>query len=146
MSAKKSRLAVYAVAIRDEAILLCQISAGHSGEGLWALPGGGVDWGEHPEDALVREVYEETGLEFESFEFLGIYSQVFDAPGSTDQLHLVGLIYAVPLDGVPRVTEVDGSTCDVRWIPLADLSVTPVTFQVDEGLKLLGLDPNPLTR
>ena len=28
---------------------------------LWTLPGGGIDFGEHPDDAVVREVYEETG-------------------------------------------------------------------------------------
>jgi len=132
----RTRLSIYVVAIRDEAMLLCQISVGHSGEGLWTLPGGGVDWGEHPEDALVREVYEETGLELESCEFMGVFSRVFDSHGTADQFHFVGLIYSAPLVGEPHVTEVDGSTCDVRWIPLADLEALPVTMLVDEGFRL----------
>lgn len=32
-------------------------------KGLWALPGGGIDFDEKPEDALVREIREEMGLE-----------------------------------------------------------------------------------
>jgi len=137
MPEQRTRLSIYAVAIRDESILLCQISAGHSGEGLWTLPGGGVDWGEHPEDALVREVYEEAGLKLETWEFMGIFSRVFDRPNS-GQLHFVGLIYHAALAGEPRVVEVDGSTCAVRWVALADLEDLPVTLLVDEALRLVG--------
>jgi len=111
MTERRTRLSIYAVAIRDDAMLLCRISAGYPNEGMWTLPGGGVDWGEHPEDALVREVYEEAGLKLETCEFLGVFSRVFDSQRSPDQFHFVGLIYSAPLVGEPRVTEVDGSTC-----------------------------------
>jgi 8-oxo-dGTP diphosphatase len=33
------------------------------GRGLWGMPGGYVDWDEHPEAAMVRECREETGVE-----------------------------------------------------------------------------------
>ena len=39
--------------------------------GRWTLPGGGVDDGEKPEKAAVRELYEEAGLKPDSLEFLG---------------------------------------------------------------------------
>jgi len=136
MTERRTRLSIYAVAIRDDAMLLCQISAGYPNEGMWTLPGGGVDWGEHPDHALVREVYEEAGLKLETCEFLGVFSRVLDSTISPGQFHYVGLIYRAPLVGEPHVTEVDGSTCDVRWIPLADLEALPVTMLVDEGLKL----------
>lgn len=49
-----------AAIVRDEAeAVLCQR---RSDNGLWGLPGGAVDPGEHPAQALVREVFEETGL------------------------------------------------------------------------------------
>jgi 8-oxo-dGTP diphosphatase len=45
--------------------------------GLWDIPGGFVDEHEHPLDALRRELREETGLEIEPTEFLGIWMQPY---------------------------------------------------------------------
>jgi ADP-ribose pyrophosphatase YjhB (NUDIX family) len=42
--------------------------------GLWALPGGGIELGESVAQALVREVREETGLEVEPVALVGVYS------------------------------------------------------------------------
>ncbi len=50
-------MASYAVAVNDGQILLAHIAPGVPLEGHWTLPGGGIDWGEHPEAALVREVH-----------------------------------------------------------------------------------------
>lgn len=46
--------------------------------GLWDIPGGFVDEHEHPEEALRRELREETGFEIELGEFLGIWMQPYD--------------------------------------------------------------------
>src|SRR6185503_9521956 len=56
-----TRLAAYGVIRRDGRVLLCRVSQGNLGAGLWTLPGGGLEFGEHPEVAAVREVEEETG-------------------------------------------------------------------------------------
>ncbi|MFH1896270.1 MAG: NUDIX domain-containing protein [bacterium] len=42
---------------------------------LWNLPGGAVEAGESPWDALVREIKEETGLEAEPVHLTGVYSK-----------------------------------------------------------------------
>jgi len=46
----------------------------HDGRSYWTLPGGGVEAGETPQQAVVREVQEETGMESQAFCFL------FDEP------------------------------------------------------------------
>ncbi len=42
------------------------------GRGLWGLPGGYVDWDEHPEKAMVRECEEECGIRVEAQRLLSI--------------------------------------------------------------------------
>ncbi len=62
---------------RDGRVLLGR--RGHEpGLGLWDIPGGFVDEHEHPVEALRRELREETGLEIEPTEFLGVWMQPYD--------------------------------------------------------------------
>ena len=55
------RVAAYAVVERRGKLLLTHWRRGHLHG--WTLPGGGLEPGEDPRDAVVREVFEETGLE-----------------------------------------------------------------------------------
>jgi ADP-ribose pyrophosphatase YjhB (NUDIX family) len=59
---QRQRVAAYAVIIRSGEILLSRLAPRISGGELWTLPGGGLDHGEDPQAAVVREIFEETGL------------------------------------------------------------------------------------
>jgi 8-oxo-dGTP pyrophosphatase MutT (NUDIX family) len=59
---KVQRVAAYGLVLRDGQILLTRLARRISADERWHLPGGGVDHGEDPRDALVREIREETGL------------------------------------------------------------------------------------
>jgi 8-oxo-dGTP diphosphatase len=139
---RKQRVAAYAVIIRDDQILLSRIAPHISAAELWTLPGGGVDHGEHPRDALVREVMEETGLDAEVGETARVYSAYMPGvvrDGEIVDAHALRIVYDawVATDAPePRVTEVDGSTDDAAWWSLAEVrdGVVPVSMVVREAL------------
>jgi len=137
MSSRRTRLAAYLVARNDGRLVLTRIASGFPGAGAWTLPGGGVEWGEHPEDALRREVYEESGLRFDVPEFVGIDSRVYDENEHHPAMHAVRLVYTAELSGVPTVTERDGSVDAAKWIERDDLSAVRIVDLVSSALELL---------
>lgn len=127
------RVAAYALVVRDDAVLLTRNSPRGPHPGLWNLPGGGIEHGEAPRDAVVREVAEETGLEATVGAIVTVdnVSLRGTAPsGRDEEMHSVGIVYdvTVPPNAEPRVVEVEGTTDEAAWVPLADVEsgATPV--------------------
>jgi len=124
---KLQRVASYALVLRDEQILLTRLASRISADEKWHLPGGGVDHGENPRDALVREIREETGLDAEVGDTARVYSAHLPSlwrKGRRWDYQALRIVYDawVPVDAPePRVVEVDGSTVDVAWHALADV-------------------------
>lgn len=65
------RIGVYAVIFNEEDVLL----AHRRDIDWWNLPGGGMEAGETVDEAMCREVREETGLEVEVDQLIGVYSK-----------------------------------------------------------------------
>lgn len=136
------RVAAYAVIVRDGLILLSRLAPRVSATELWTLPGGGIDHGESPRDAVIREVWEETGLRAKVAESARIYSGHMPGvwrDGRRVDAHAVRIVYAgwVERDSpAPRVIEEDGSTMAAAWVPIADVlgGVVPVVAMVREAL------------
>ncbi len=138
---RRQRVAAYAVIVRDGSILLSRLSPSVSEAEMWTLPGGGIDFGEHPEDAIVREVHEETGLVCVLGEplWIGSAHRVVDRESEPAAMHSVRIVYDawVAADAPePHVVEVDGSTMDARWVALADVEsgAVPTVPMVREAL------------
>lgn len=68
------KVSVISIVPRDDKILMIRRGT-DVGYGLWGLPGGYVDRGEVVESAAAREVWEETGLEVEIGDLLGLFSE-----------------------------------------------------------------------
>ena len=105
-------VAAVALTDRDGRVLIAQRPPGKDMAGLWEFPGGKVEPGETPEDALAREVREELGCDIEIDR---IDEVVFHAYPDFD---LYILVYASRITaGTPRPIEV----ADVRWVEAPQL-------------------------
>lgn len=133
---QRTRMASYLVSVNDGAVLLARIAPRYPGAGSWTLPGGGIEWGEHPEEALRREVYEEAGFHIDNASLLGIDSRVYPENSHRAAMHAVRFVYTQPLSGAPTVTEVDGSVDDAAWIPISDIDRIQTVILVSVGLEM----------
>jgi 8-oxo-dGTP pyrophosphatase MutT (NUDIX family) len=128
----RTRLGSYAVILDDaNRIVLVRLAPDEVEAGAWTLPGGGVEYGEHPDDAVLREVEEETGLIGRIDAILGIFSKVYQRSRAANgaDLHFVGFLYRVtPIGGTLR-DEVDGSSDAAAWVAPAELA----------GVRLVGV-------
>jgi len=145
MGQQVQRLAAYAVVVRDDQILLTRLAERVTKHELWTLPGGGVDHGEDPRAAVVREIYEETGLHATVGEIAHVFSMHLSDTwrrGRRVDAHSVRIVYDgwVASDSPnPRVVEIDGSTADAAWQPIADVldGSLPTVGLVTEALGVL---------
>jgi putative glutamine amidotransferase len=122
--AQLQRVAAYALAIRNDHVLLVRLSDRTEYAGAWTLPGGGIDFGEAPADGVLRELHEETGLAGDVDALLGVQSSTREPLGGwPDVLHAVRVVYRVTVhaDGPLVIHDVGGSTDAVAWVPLAEL-------------------------
>ena len=137
MARERLRVAAYAVCIRDGELLLARW-VGPEGK-RWTLPGGGIDHGEDPFDAVRREVEEETGYQAEVQNLLGVHTmhrrsdRLFG--GETD-FHALRIVYEARIVGGELRDEIDGSTDKAAWIPLPEVAALARTGLVDTGLEL----------
>ncbi len=125
-------LGVGALIFQEEAILLVE-RAGEPLKGYWSLPGGLLDVGELIEDAVKREVREETGLEVEMVYRFDLFERIMrDAEGRPEYHYVL-------VDYVCRVTGGDLRAADdvsrVEWVQrekLRDYKITAGTLEAVE--------------
>ncbi len=104
-------LTVDAVWISDGRILLVRRGKPPF-QGRWALPGGFVEVSETVEQAVIRELAEETGLRPAGFKLLGVYSR----PGRDPRGPTVSV--AFQMRGKPSPPTGGSDAKEARWVPL----------------------------
>ena|SRR6185369_10896059 len=102
-----------AVIARDGKILLIKRGV-EPFKGFWALPGGYVEWDETVEDAVKREVLEETGLTVKSLKLIGVYSNPRRHPRQC-----IDVAYAAEIEG--EVVAGDDAT-EFKWESIKNIS------------------------
>ena len=136
MSDKRTtRVAAYGLLKRDEKMLLCRLSQKVGmNPGRWTLPGGGLDFGEDPEDAVVREFKEETGLVVKVDRLVAVNSLCDSMPGWSP-MHSIRIIYSVQYLSGDLQYETDGSTDLCAWHSLDQTQEIPLVELAIEGIK-----------
>ncbi len=135
---QRARIAAYAVVVRDGHVLLVRASDLSDFAGTWWLPGGGVEFGEHPADAVVREVDEETGLAATIVSPPVVLSDVHPIEARGVSLHTVRVVYRVEVPEAPLRAEEDGTSDVAEWVALESLDELDVMPFVREALTALG--------
>jgi ADP-ribose pyrophosphatase YjhB (NUDIX family) len=117
MSDDRVRVAAYAV-VRDERdrVLLCHINPSVGVGDVWTLPGGGLDFGEPPARAVLRELEEETGFAGEIERLVEVDDRLFTTADGADRMHAIRIVYEVRIVGGALRDEPDGSTDTCRWV------------------------------
>lgn len=108
---RNSKPAATAILVRDGHVLLSR-RARDPHKGMWDLPGGFLESGEHPETGIVREILEETGLHAR------VVRLVHVGMGTYDEHDTLNLIYEVAAEGEPRAMD---DSLEMRFFPFAAL-------------------------
>ena len=111
----------YGVLVDEGRVVLVRSSNPRHAPPLWWLPGGGVDFGESPDETVVREFAEETGLLVANPTLLGVTSDV-GRRDNGERIHAVRILYAVQRLGGLLRDEVDGTTDRARWFKRDELT------------------------
>lgn len=88
----------------------------------WALPGGFVDYGECVEDAAIREALEETSINVELKELVGVYSD----PSRDPRGHTVSITYTAR--GNMKKMNAADDACDIGLFKQEDLEKINLAF------------------
>jgi 8-oxo-dGTP diphosphatase len=103
----------------DGRVLLAKRPKGKALEGLWEFPGGKMDAGESPEDALIRELREELGIEVKP----ACLAPLTFASHSYEDFHLLMPLYVCRRwEGL--VQPLDGQA--LKWVRAKDLRAYPM--------------------
>ncbi|MEZ5477373.1 MAG: NUDIX domain-containing protein [Thiolinea sp.] len=132
---KETRISAYGLLLQADKILLCRLAGRSFGnEGKWTLPGGGLEFAETPEAAMVREVREETGLDVQPTSIAGIDTLLVELP----ELHHHGIriIYHTSTPVGTLRFERHGTTDRCEWFTPQQALALPLVSLAQTGLAL----------
>jgi len=94
-------------------------------KGWWSLPGGALETGESLQDAVCREVREETGLEIRPLRVFEIFERIMRDAQGVPEYHYVLIDYLCRITG--GVLRPGDDVCRVEWVARKDLPKLQIT-------------------
>jgi 8-oxo-dGTP diphosphatase len=102
---------------------------GHPLKGYWSLPGGLVETGETLDEAVRREVLEETGLKVKPIEMYGVFERIMRNARGMPEYHYVLIDYVCKvIEGKLKAAD---DVAQVKWVPVERLG----DYQMTEGTR-----------
>lgn len=123
MNKKIQRTTTKAIFNRDNKILFVK-----DPKGVWELPGGRIEHGENPKEALKREIEEELGWKDVKVNNI-IDSWSFQSQANNTDYHFIILTYACTSD--EKVIKEDDEYTEYKWIPIPEVE----KFNMRDGYK-----------
>lgn len=127
MKRRESSVTIDAIILNEKREVLLIKRKNEPFKGFWALPGGFVEYGEIVEDAVLREVKEETGLDVEIIKLFNVYSD----PKRDPRGHTISIVYYCKVKG--GFLKGGDDAKEAKWL------------KVDQDLKL-AFDHNKILR
>ena len=118
------------IIVRDGTVLLVQRGR-EPLKGYWSVPGGAVNTGERLEDAMLREVMEETGLHVEPLFLAAVFERLMPDEAGGMEYHYVLMDYVCHV--VAGEAAAGDDAADLAWFQLDEienLRMTPGTYEV----------------
>lgn len=124
-------ISVKALILKDNKILILERpQSAESRGGTWEFPGGGLNFGETLEEALKREIAEETGLQSEILKPIYTWSIIKD-----ESKQVIGIHFLCKVIGDTRVT-LSEEHCDYAWVEVDNLLKYDMSPCIVEDLKM----------
>ncbi|MEP6644409.1 MAG: NUDIX hydrolase [Acidobacteriaceae bacterium] len=102
-------------------------------QGEWSIPGGAMELGETVREAVVREVFEETGLVVEAVELLGVFDRVVkDGQGKILYHYVLVDFLCRRVRGEVRASE---DADDARWFSVEEVKAVPLAKDTAEVIR-----------
>ena len=126
----KPRIRVAGITIQGDEILLIEHTK--KDKKYWLVPGGGVDWGESTEQALIREYKEETNLDIEVKDFFFF----FEAISPDKNKHVINLYFLVIVknDSEPMKIGDESNLSDLRYVSKEEIKDIKLYPNIKEQL------------
>ncbi|MBN1927636.1 MAG: NUDIX hydrolase [Prolixibacteraceae bacterium] len=110
-------------------VLILKRSSTDYGNNKWCLPGGKNDFGDSAEEALIKEIEEETSLKVTDLSFLFFLNNL---PDNETELHFVTLFFKCACSGEIKL---NNESSEYRWISSSQVDHYELVFENDKAIK-----------